>query len=312
MCCPNLADGAYCPKQTSSRISIGRSNRGGWCPTAYVGALRFLARFARAYRLGAALSLAFLFVGCATATRGTTQQVSVLTIPAGAACSVSNEKTEAPLQLTSPGSGVVARARGNLTVHCALNGFLSVTAEYVAEIGTPDAQVHRRQLLFAESQLEQQNSAARDTSREANDADRANTLADGAMAIIAGATEYTTAGMTFGAGAVSIPLLLAVVPLSYAVDSGSGALFGYPPVVLVVLPPEKFESETARDLWFQLLDDRFLMAAAKLAADTKKQCNFVNCSRRLAEDAAYVMHARTQLSAMKPRTRIENAPPATR
>jgi hypothetical protein len=76
----------------------------------------------KASQLGAVLALGVAVSGCATIIQGTTETVSVTTLPEpGAQCKLTN--SQGTWYLTSPGSVTVHKTKTNLTVDCTKAGF---------------------------------------------------------------------------------------------------------------------------------------------------------------------------------------------
>lgn len=73
-------------------------------------------------RLGAVLALGIAVSGCATIIEGTTENISVKTVPAdGAQCTLKN--SEGTWYVTTPGSVAVHKTKNDLTVDCTKEGF---------------------------------------------------------------------------------------------------------------------------------------------------------------------------------------------
>ncbi len=76
--------------------------------------------------------------GCATAIRGTTQKVSVVTEPPGAECLVGNEMMDAPVRIAAtPGEAEVRRDGRPLQLSCRRTGYV-VHDERVEAVSAPE------------------------------------------------------------------------------------------------------------------------------------------------------------------------------
>ena len=69
-----------------------------------------------------------------------------------------------------------------------------------------------------------------------------------------------------------------------AIDAGSGAMHLYPETVVVVLPPEKFPSESERDSFFQRQKTRVSDNAAAQITKVTQQCGKDEPSRLSCEE----------------------------
>ncbi len=73
-------------------------------------------------QLGAVLALGVAVSGCATIIQGTTEPVSVSSLPEqGAQCTLKN--SEGVWYITTPGSAVVHKTKNDMTVDCTKAGF---------------------------------------------------------------------------------------------------------------------------------------------------------------------------------------------
>ena len=73
------------------------------------------------------LCLAMSMTACATVTKGTSQQVTINTKPAGAECSLMREGTVIAVVNPTPGSAMVEKDKDPIKVTCKKKGFLDAT-----------------------------------------------------------------------------------------------------------------------------------------------------------------------------------------
>ena len=167
--------------------------------------------------------------GCATITRGLTQDVQIATDPAGAACELrtkdGNVVDEIP---TTPGYVRVRKGLEGYVVACRAAGYLDATTPLESGI---DQGGIGGVTLGALSGL--QGTAV-------------PTLANIALGTVMPAATAAAAAMWLGiAGAVS-----------FIVDVASGAAFEYAPGVALTLVPSSFPTDTDRDTFFQREEKR--------------------------------------------------------
>ena len=86
-----------------------------------------------------ALLVAVSLAGCATAIEGTTQDIAVVTIPAGAACVLDRDGKQIGAIAATPGSSHIEKSRYDITITCKKDGFED--AVVVDESGTAAASV---------------------------------------------------------------------------------------------------------------------------------------------------------------------------
>lgn len=85
------------------------------------------------------LLLAVSLGGCATAIEGTTQDIAVITIPAGAACILNRDGKQIGAIAATPGSSHIEKSKYDITITCKKEGFED--AVVVDESGTAAASV---------------------------------------------------------------------------------------------------------------------------------------------------------------------------
>lgn len=68
--------------------------------------------------------------GCATVIEGTTQNVSVITQPPGASCTVSRDGVVLGAVSSTPGSVKVGKSKNDLAVTCSKEGYETATMNY--------------------------------------------------------------------------------------------------------------------------------------------------------------------------------------
>lgn len=151
---------------------------------------------------------AFSLSACSTIVEGTTQNVTVITDPAGAACELKNTGGTIAVVNPTPGSVAVPKSADNLSVFCKKEGY---------QTG-------------------------------------------------AGSLASSFEGMTFG------NILFGGV-IGVAVDAGSGAMNKYPASLTVLLPPESFPSEPARDAYFDKLIATKEVEAAEIIKKVEQTCS---------------------------------------
>ena len=86
-----------------------------------------------------ALLVAASLGGCATAIEGTTQDIAVITVPAGASCVLDRDGKQIGAIAATPGSSNVEKSRYDITITCKKQGFED--AVVVNESGTAAASV---------------------------------------------------------------------------------------------------------------------------------------------------------------------------
>ncbi|MGC2856447.1 lipoprotein [Novispirillum sp. DQ9] len=169
----------------------------------------------------AALSLS----ACSTIVEGTTQNVTVMSEPAGAACELKGKNGTVAVVNPTPGSIQVPKSSDNISVLCKKEGYQT----------------------------------------------GAGTLAS------------SFEGMTFG------NIIFGGV-IGVAVDASSGAMNKYPASLTVLLAPESFPSQPARDEYF----DKLIATKEAEAAEIIKKIE-QNCSGSAAECAERVKTVRQTL-----------------
>lgn len=230
--------------------------------------------------------------GCATAVRGTTQRVSVITEPPGAECLLKTRPMETAARIAvTPGEIEVRRDGWPLTLSCRRPDFIDHNEEVEAvEAARVDDESKRRMMTGSTVAT--------------------STFVAGATGL--GITAATT-GAGVGAAVAVLPVLAAVVvlaPVSVMVDAFSGAFYGYPTVIAVQLTPASFQNEEARARYAVEVQARLDRSAKILWADTEATCRWGYCSKLHEEDDAYIAQQRKIFMAALAKTRIESSPAA--
>src|SRR5437868_2403323 len=75
-------------------------------------------------------ALAISLGGCATIVEGTTQNVSVITQPPGASCTISRDGVVLGAVPSTPGSVKIGKSKNDISVSCAKEGFEAATMNY--------------------------------------------------------------------------------------------------------------------------------------------------------------------------------------
>lgn len=86
------------------------------------------------FRLIPVLALAALLPACATITTGTTQNVTVVTEPAGAACTLSREGATVAMVNPTPGTAIISRSHRDIAVSCSMAGRQNATATLTSQL----------------------------------------------------------------------------------------------------------------------------------------------------------------------------------
>ena len=202
----------------------------------------------RALAALAAAALLALAGGCATVTRGITQDIQIATDPIGAACELRLGKTVVDTVATMPGYVRVRKGLDSYVVACRATGYLDATAplESGLETGTVGSAS-----MGALSGLQ---------------GTTGTTFTSAALGtVLPAATAASTAAWLGLAGAVS-----------FLVDVASGAIFEYPPGIALTLVPSTFASEVARDLFFdsetKRLRDQYATRRRELVDECRIAC----------------------------------------
>ena len=77
------------------------------------------------WNLGLALTCAFALAGCASVTEGTTQKLTVNSIPQGATCVLSRDGAEIAKVAPTPGTVEISKSRHDIDVSCTKPGYPS-------------------------------------------------------------------------------------------------------------------------------------------------------------------------------------------
>jgi hypothetical protein len=167
--------------------------------------------------------------GCATITRGLTQDVQIATDPIGAACELRNNHGQVVDAIpTTPGYVRVRKGIEGYVVACSAAGYLDAT--------TP-----------LESGIDQGG---------------VGSLTLGALSGLQGTAVPTIANVALGtvmpaATAATAAMWLGVVgAVSFVIDIASGAAFEYATGVALTLVPSSFPTGTERDLFFDREEKR--------------------------------------------------------
>lgn len=207
----------------------------------------------------AARSLAAAFVlaavgGCATITRGVTQDIQVATDPAGAACELSLDGALVDTVPATPGFVRVRKGLATYVLACRCDGYLDSATR--VEAGIEDDAVGGM-TMGALTGLQGTTGA---------------TVTSTALSAVLPAATAATSALVIGvAGAVS-----------FAVDLASGAMFEYPTTIALTLVPVSFENGEARDRFFDREEARVRAKHATHRAEIEGQCTRVRCPGTLA------------------------------
>ena len=228
--------------------------------------------------------------GCATAVRGTTQKVTVVTEPPGAECLIGNEKMDAPVRIAAtPGEAEVRRDGRPLQLSCRRTGYV-VHDERVEAVSASEVDdVAQRRAMNGSAVL----------------------VGTAGVGIPTVAVTALTTGAGLGAAVALTPVFIGVAvlaPISVLVDATTGAYFGYPSLIPVLMTPDRFGSEGERAAYAADMHRRLDLADAALRADTAATCRWGTCDRRNEEDEAYIAQRRKLLTASLAKTWIEASP----
>lgn len=187
--------------------------------------------------------------GCATVTRGLTQDVQIATDPIGAACELRLKDTVVDAVPMTPGYVRVRKGLDNYVVACRANGYLDATTSL--EAGVESGQVGSV-TMGAMSGLQGTSGA---------------TLTTAALGAVMPAAAAASAAAWLGvAGAVS-----------FLVDLASGAMFEYPTGVALTLVPAAFKDAPARDQFFDGEEKRLREQHALRRRELLDECR-IACS----------------------------------
>ena len=187
--------------------------------------------------------------GCATITRGVTQDVQIATDPIGAACELRLMGAVVDAVPTTPGYVRVRKGLDNYVVACRADGFLDATTPL--EAGVENGQV--------------------------------GSVTMGALSGLQGTTGTTLTSAALGtmmpaAAAASTALWLGVAgAVSFLVDLASGAMFEYPIGVALTLVPASFKDGPARDRFFDHEEQRLREQHAFRRRELVDECR-IACS----------------------------------
>ena len=228
--------------------------------------------------------------GCATAIRGTTQRVSVITEPPGAECLLKTRPMETAARIAvTPGETEVRRDGWPLTLSCRRPDFIDHDEEIAAvEARRLDDESKQRAIMGSNVAV--------------------STVA--ASGPVVAVTAMTT-GAGIAAAAVLAPVMIGAavfLPVSFVVDAFTGAYYAYPPVLPILLTPARFPSDEARAAYAADVHQRIDRAEVALRADTQATCELFMCGRRSEEDSAYIAQQRKLFAAAMAKTRIEQPP----
>lgn len=214
--------------------------------------------------------------GCATLTRGLTQDVQIATDPAGAACELRRGDVLVDSVATTPGYVRVRKGLGRYALVCRRDGYLEAGA--TLESGVDSGQI--------------------------------GSIAWGALSGLqgtAGATVASTALSTVmpaaaaSAGATALGIAGA---LSFAVDLASGAVFEYPAAIALTLVPSSFADAAARDGFFAREETRLRAQYAARREEVAAECRRVKCPGTLAAIDAALARELGELESLRPNVRI--------
>jgi hypothetical protein len=239
----------------------------------------------------AALMVAVLVTsGCATAIRGTTQRVTLVTDPPGASCTLSTQGEEASYSIAAtPDTVEVRRSSAPLLVNCAKPGHLDVLEQF-PNIGGPASDSEAERMQFVGSGVLTLGVTV----------GVAATVVSTAVAGIGGGV------LLAGAGLVVLPLFVLAAPIVLAVDVATGARHGYPPGIAVLLPPSTFPDAAMRDAYFRRLDE----AADAVGNEQRRAMNVdcqwkrFHCTENLRELDDRVAEQHKRIAHLRERTRV--------
>lgn len=220
--------------------------------------------------------LGALIGGCATITRGVTQDIQIATDPTGAVCELRRGEDIVDSVASTPGYVRVRKGVGRYALACRRDGHLEAGA--TLEAGVDGGQI--------------------------------GGIAWGALSGLqgtAGATVTSTAlstvmpaaAATTGAAALGI-----AGALSFAVDLASGAMFEYPPSIALTLVPSSFATEEARDAFFARQEARLRSQYGARRNDVADDCRRIKCPGTLAALDAALERELAELASLKPNVRI--------
>lgn len=239
---------------------------------------------ARGLSAGAAILLSG---GCATAIRGTTQDVTVVTDPPGAACSLASARRGEPVVHVdaTPATAKVHRDSWSIAVSCRKRGYVDVHDD-IDPAGQGDGSDEHRRYVEAMAM---------------------GTGATGVVTVVAvGSAGLAIGGSVsaVGVAAVAWPVMLGVAvvaPVVMAVDAMTGAPYGYPPLIVLRLTPATYPDEAARDAWFAANDRRLDVADDALRKDTEATC-WAACYVRRNRDEAFIAARRARYASDRAKT----------
>ncbi len=244
----------------------------------------------RPLMLSCLMALVFVASGCATSIRGTTQKLTVATDPEGASCTLATlgEKDTYEIAAT-PGTVEVARSSKPLQVSCAKPGRLDVVEEF-KNIG----------------------GAAADTEEQRMQGAGGVVLGAGA-AVGVGAAVGATVGATgtlLAASAVGIAQLaiLPIMLVTVAVDTSSGAAYGYAPAIALLLPPATFPDAESHNAYFNALEENVLSGRKEARRKVEEECSYLTCESRLYMVDTKVDEQLRRFALLRERTRVADAP----
>lgn len=274
---------------------------------------------------GLAATLAFALVtgACGTMMGSPPQRILVSTYPSGAQCTLVNRSAEAAVIVAmTPGEVDVQRSASPLEVRCAKYGHLDAAASYES-FAHRDSPTTRRQVVVAETLLRDFGSIEIAQSRAKEEAAQAR-VATSTAAVVSGAVVAlpiavaATAVPTMGggvalAGAAPLAAALAVgvavlAPVALITGTADPAVFKYPAVVMVILPPVTFPDESSRDAYYAEVNQQFDRAREVLRTDTASQC-ILGCDLLSREDDAYIARWRSQVAATRSKTTVVTSDP---
>jgi hypothetical protein len=183
------------------------------------------------------LAIALFAGGCATAIRGTTQVVSVSSIPPGAECRFHRGDVELGTVAATPGRITLARNAADVVVVCRKEHHHAGKALLIAG---------NRESLFVESFRDR----APGTEDNKATAEAAGVVS-GSVAVAgvaAGVPALIGAGLAGSTAAVALaPVAVVAAPIAMVVDASSGTYYAYPREVSVALLPDRFVDADTRE-----------------------------------------------------------------
>ena len=234
------------------------------------------ARVAGARAAFLVLALGALTGGCATLTRGVTQDIQIATDPTGAACELRRGEDIVDQVASTPGYVRVRKGVGRYALACRRDGHLEAGA--TLEAGVDGGQIGG--IAWGALSGLQGTAGA--------------TVASTALSTVMPAAAATTGAAALGIAGI----------VSFAVDLASGAMFEFPPTVALTLVPSSFVSGTERDAFFARQEARLRTQYADRRREVADDCRRVRCPGTLASLDAALQRELAELESLRPNVRI--------